>query len=260
MAPESNYRRIVRLVEEKIRSGEYPPGHRLPAERELCTIFGVSRITARQAMTELAHSKLVIRRQGQGTFVAETKVNSSLLGFFSLSEALKAQGLLVATRVVTQGLVTPTVATATTLGLAPGEKVFELVRVRLLDGEPLALETSELSARRFPGLDRGDFGARSLYGVLRSDYGVQLAHARETLEPILPSREEMQLLGQTTTAPAILLLRTTFDAGETAVEVARAIIRGDRCRLVFELWADQRTRSRGGPVPGLNPLEGDHSH
>jgi GntR family transcriptional regulator len=241
LSVEPNYKRIVRLLEEKIRSGEYPPGHQLPPERELCAVYGVSRITARQAMAELANARLIVRRQGQGTFVAEVKVDSSLLGYFSLSEALKAQGFLIATKVVSQETARADAETAEKLGLAPGAEIFRLVRVRLLDGEPLALETSCLPTARFPGIAAYDFAGRSLYAVLRHEYRATLARARETLEPMLPDRDQVALLRLAKPLPALLLMRTTFDDGDTPVEAADAIIRGDRCRMLFELWADQRS-------------------
>jgi GntR family transcriptional regulator len=243
---EPSYRRIVRLLEEKIRSGEYPPGHRLPPERELCEIYGVSRITARQALAELAQRDLVERHQGQGTFVMRARVESSLLGFFSISEALKADGRLVSTRVVSTERSSPTEAEAVALGCARGDRVFRIVRLRFVDGDPYALETSALRAERFAGLDRYDFGARSLYDVLAREYGTQLVRARETLAPVVLTPSEAELRNVGVEQPALRLIRTTFDAGATATEASGALIRGDRCQLLFELWADQRATLKVG--------------
>src|SRR5437868_1411346 len=152
MSSEPNYKRIVRLLEAKIQSGDYPPGHRLPPERELCELFGVSRITARQALAELAQRKLVVRNQGQGTFVAKSRIESSLLGFFSISEALKADGRLVSTRVISAALAAPAADEAVALQSAGNARVFRLTRLRFVDGEPYALETSAMAAERFPNL------------------------------------------------------------------------------------------------------------
>jgi GntR family transcriptional regulator len=246
VSTEPNYRRIVRLVEERIRSGEYPPGHRLPPERELCEIYGVSRITARQALSELAQRDLVERRQGQGTFVMRPRVESSLLGFFSISEALKADGRLVSTRVVKTELALPDKAEAAALGCGPNDKVFRLMRVRFVDGDPYALETSTLLARRFKGIERYDFGARSLYDVLAREYATQLVRARETLAPVLLTPAQAELLNVGVDQPALRLTRTTFDNDGTATEASGALIRGDRCQLLFELWADKRATLKAG--------------
>lgn len=245
MSGEPSYRRIVRVLEDRIQSGEYPPGHRLPPERELCEIFGVSRITARQALSELAQRRLVVRHQGQGTFVSRAGLESSLLGFFSISEALKADGRLVATRVVSTGLATPEAAEATALGMGPRARVVRIVRLRLVDGDPYALETSTLVAMRFPGLQTYDFGARSLYDALGRDYGTRLVRARETVAPVLLDEAQAALLGVDIRQPALRLDRTTYDDRNVATEAASALVRGDRCQLLFELWADQRT-SRSG--------------
>ena len=240
MSAEPNYRRIVRLLEEKIVSGVYPPGYRLPPERELCEIYGVSRVTARQALAELAQRDLVVRHQGQGTFVMRPKVDSSLLGFFSISEALKADGRLVSTRVVSAEITRPNKPEAVALGCELEELVLRLVRLRFVDGDPYALETSTLIMNRFPGLDGYDFGTRSLYEVLAREYCTQLVRARETLAPVMLTAEQAELLRVGVEQPALRLIRTTFDARGAATEAAGALIRGDRCQLLFELWADMR--------------------
>lgn len=240
MASEPNYKRIARLLEAKIQSGDFPPGHQLPPERELCEIYGVSRITARQALAELSSRKLVVRNQGQGTFVAKAAIESSLLGFFSISEALKADGRLVSTRVISRKLTTPDRAEAAALGCDLADEVLRLERLRFVDGDPYALETSTLISSSYPGLDRYDFGARSLYDVLTRDYGTRLVRARETLAPVLITREQAQLLDVSIEQPAMRLTRTTFDSRNVAVEASGALIRGDRCQLWLELWADQR--------------------
>lgn len=241
MSSEPNYKRIVRLLEAKIQSGDYPPGHRLPPERELCELFGVSRITARQALAELAQRKLVVRNQGQGTFVARSRIESSLLGFFSISEALKADGKLVSTRVISAELTSPAAHEASALQSAADAKVFRLTRLRFVDGEPYALEASAMAAERFPNLGRFDFGARSLYDVLAREYGTQLVRARETLAPVMLTAEQAELLQVRIDQPALRLSRTTYDRGNVAAEAATALIRGDRCQLLFELWADRRS-------------------
>ncbi len=240
MNSEPNYRRIVRLLEERIVSGEYPPGYRLPPERELCEIYGVSRVTARQALAELAQRDLVVRHQGQGTFVRRPKVDSSLLGFFSISEALRADGRLVSTRVVSAEIAHPSAPEAEALGCEFEELILRLIRVRFVDGDPYALETSTLQSKRFPGLERYDFGARSLYDVLAREYATQLVRARETLAPVLLKPEQAELLQVGVDQPALRLVRTTFDGNGVATEAAGALIRGDRCQLLFELWADMR--------------------
>jgi GntR family transcriptional regulator len=244
LSGEPNYRRIVRVLEGKIEAGEYPPGHRLPPERELCEIFGVSRITARQALSELSRRRLVVRHQGQGTFVSRPGVESSLLGFFSISEALKADGRLVATRVVSTSLATPDTGEATTLGCDVQAPVVRIVRIRLVDGDPYALETSTLLASRFPGLEAFDFGTRSLYDVMARSFGTRLVRARETVAPVILTEPQADLLGVDTRQPALRLMRSTYDDRNVATEAASALIRGDRCQLLFELWADQRTAER----------------
>src|SRR3990172_1139894 len=79
---ESNipyYLQLIDLLKEKIAQGTWKPGDQIPSEPELCSIYGVSRTVVRQALMELELEGLIIRRKGKGTFIAEPKINESLV-------------------------------------------------------------------------------------------------------------------------------------------------------------------------------------
>ena len=91
---------------------------------------------------------------------------------------------------------------------------------------------------------RPDFATRSLYDVLAREYGTQLVRARETVAPVLLTPEQAELLQVSVDQPALRLIRTTFDSKGVASEAAGALIRGDRCQLLFELWSDMRAAQK----------------
>lgn len=238
---EPQHTRLAQLIEKRVKSGEYPIGARIPSERDLCEIYGVSRITVRQAIAELTERGVLNRQQGRGTFVATPRIEQSLLDHFTFAEELRDKGLLVASTVLLQEVTEAPAEPAAHLGVEQGASVFHLVRQRRADGEPYAIETTYLPLEHFPGVEHADFGARSLYEVLATDYGVQPVTARETFEPVLVRPRESQDLNVKAGSPALLLLRTTYDSTGRAVEFARALIRGDRCRMLVELRADRGT-------------------
>jgi GntR family transcriptional regulator len=123
--------------------------------------------------------------------------------------------------------------TADALALTPGDEVYEVVRLRLSDGAPLALERSLFPAARFPRLlDHPLEG--SMYELLEKEYGEQPARAVERLEPVVADAREGEILEVATGSPLMLVERTAYDASGTPIEYARDLFRGDRTRVLVE--------------------------
>ena len=221
-------------IEGRIRAGEWTARSRLPPERELSRQLDVSRSTVRQALAELEDRGLITRHQGRGTFVARPRIQAELGGFFSLRDALKARGIRLETRVLDVTLVEAARGEAQELGLLPGQPIVRIDRLRSTEGEPLVIDTAHLPAARFPGLASTDLARRSLYDILREDYDCIVATAAETLEPVILTPAECELLGVPPNAPAMLIRRLTRDRGDAIVELATALLRGDRARLLLQ--------------------------
>ncbi len=222
-------------VEESIRTGAWPAGSRLPTERELGRRFGVSRATVRHALADLARRGLVRRRQGSGTFVAEPPVVADITASFSISSALRARGLRLATRLLASEVADAERSVAADLGVLPGDRVVRIERLRTVESEPLILEVAHLPAALFPGLEGEDATERSLYEVLASRYGRVVASATESIEPVILTARESALLGVAANAPALLMRRVTLDRDGVRVESSQALLRGDRARFLLEL-------------------------
>jgi GntR family transcriptional regulator len=229
------YLQIEDRVAEAVSSGDFQPGDRLPPERELAEQLGVSRMTLRQALQTLERRGLVRRVVGRhgGTFVAEPKLERDLSAPAGLTEQLRRQGHRAGARVLSEQEGPCSRRTAGALGLHAGDRVFEVVRLRLSDGAPLALERSLFPAARFAGLlDLSLDG--SLYELLERNFGVRVTRAVERLEPVIAGPREAALLSVPEGAPLLLVERTAFDAGDGAVEYARDLFRGDRTKVVVE--------------------------
>jgi GntR family transcriptional regulator len=247
---------IASRAERRIRSGAWAPGTRLPPERELCDLLHVSRTTLRLALDELEQRGLISRHQGRGTYVSRQRVDAAVSGYFTISAALRSRGLVLTTRVVTAGQVGSGRSVAHDLGILPGDPIIHLERVRSLADEPLLLETTDLPAERFPGLESADFASRSLYDILREDYGSVVEAAIESLEPVILTPHESTLLGLPRHAPAMLIRRVSTDQAGAHVELSHLLLRGDRSRFLLERrvresWAgapsDQEPTT--GPMP-----------
>ena len=225
---------VATSIEARIRADEWAPGSRLPPERELGRVFDVSRSTLRLALAELEERGLITRHQGRGTFVARPRLQADLGRYFSLRDSLRARGIRLETRVLGVAVVEASRGVAQELGLLPGESVARVDRLRSTEGEPLVIDSAHLPAARFPGLEDQDLATRSLYDILREDYGCHVATADETLEPVILTPDECRLLGVPANAPALLIRRLTRDRDDAIVELATALLRGDRARLLLQ--------------------------
>jgi GntR family transcriptional regulator len=198
--------------------GGLDPGTRLPPERELARRLQVARMTVRHALDSLERRGLVARQVGRGggTFVAEPKLE--LTGLAALSDQLRALGRTAGAHVLSARL----------LG-----SDFELVRVRLADGEPVALERMLLPADVFPGLlDEPLEG--SIYELMRERYDVAPAHVTERVEPSFADADDAAALEIEPGAAVFRVDRTTHDAAGRVIELSRDVFPGDRVRVVWE--------------------------
>ena len=221
------YAQIVAQIERAIADGELGPGDRLPPERELAAEHGVSRMTVRQALQTLESRGLLRRAIGRngGSFVAKPKLERDLGTFSGLSEQLRRQGMAAGARVISADEV---------------DGAIEIVRVRLADGEPLALERSSFPADRFAGLLELDLTG-SLYELLGEHFDAAPVRAVERIEPVLADVEEGEALGVARGTPLMLVDRTAYDAAGLVVETARDVFRGDRTRIVA--WTSELVRA-----------------
>ncbi|MER5914361.1 GntR family transcriptional regulator [Streptomyces sp. NPDC001982] len=210
------------------------PGSRMPAERLLAVQLDTSRTTVRQALQELVGEGRLDRIQGKGTFVARPKLYRTLL-LTSHTEDMKAQGLEPASQVLEMGQIEADGKLAGLLGIAVGESVLRIERLRLASGEPMAIETTHLSTRRFPRLRQSLATYSSLYTALAEVYGVHLTEAEEAIETSLATPREAALLATDVGLPMLLLSRHSRDAQGTPVEWVRSVYRGSRYKFTVTL-------------------------
>lgn len=227
------YEQLSRAIAEAIYAGRLPPGAMLPAEPTLAARLGVSRQTVNQALTALARRGLVIRRRGVGTVVVGPQVEQPLGALYSFLRTLLAQGRVPATRVLACRATVDVESSPLLTGRPDGE-VFEITRLRLVDGEPFAVETIHLPlacGERLP-LDR--IAQEALYDVLQDVCGLVVTQADETLRPVTLEPLDADLLSLPVGDPAFLVERVGY-AGQRPVEVRRSLIRGDRYRFRVHL-------------------------
>jgi GntR family transcriptional regulator len=231
------YYQIRQQIKESIARGDIAPGQALPSERELCTRYGVSRPTVRQALQELLHEGLLERRRGIGTYVTQPKIQHRLGSVLGFSERMEREGRQPSTRLLEQMVIRGSETGAeisAALQIGADARVLRLLRLRCADQEPVILETVHVPLDRFPGLETHDFANLSLYRTLQHHYRIVICHLRETLEPVLLTPDEAALLATTLDRPSMRMVITTYDQAERLVEHTFSLVRGDRFQYYIE--------------------------
>jgi GntR family transcriptional regulator len=232
------YFQLRQHVRLRIEGGEWPSGERIPSETELTEQFGVSRATVREALSELVREGLLERRQGFGTVVRDRKITQDVSQFYTFPSAMIGAGLRPSTEVLSVETVLFDAGVAHHLGRRSSEdRAVKVSRLRFADGEPLILESSYLPAELFPDFTMERLAGRSLYNVLREDYGVVVVRGRESFEPIVVEGDEAKRLGVPAHSPGMLVQREAFDSTGRCVEFCNSVVRGDRARYTVELSA-----------------------
>jgi GntR family transcriptional regulator len=231
-SPKPLYEQIKEFILHHIQEGTFKPHTRIPSERELAQRFGVNRLTVTKAIKELEQAGLVYVRIGKGTFIAPETYNLQLDTLMGFTEEMRQRGHAVTSRVLNATVSEATAESASHLNVPVGTRVAILRRVRCVNQQPIALETSTLVAAACPDiLLHHNFAVESLYHVLRTRYGLALAYAEQTLEARPAAREEAILLEIAERAPVLAIQRVTYDDRGRAVEYASSAYRGDRYKF-----------------------------
>jgi GntR family transcriptional regulator len=219
------YLQLTAQLTELIHTGTLEPNYRLPSERELSEILNVSRITTRLAVQELLESGLVYREQGRGTFVAEPKMRG-VQGFTSFSEYMQNQGLTPGSKIINQELVGVDEKLAETLHINMGDPALHLVRLRLADGRPVAIQSAYLPSSMVPGLEKENLVNRSLFEILRQKYFIHPAWTEAAVEASAATAEQARWLEIKSGEPVLIVRGLTFTESFEVVESVRTVYPG----------------------------------
>jgi GntR family transcriptional regulator len=227
------YVQLRKRIEAAIASGLLPPESALPPEREIATVTELSRVTVRKAMSDLAEQGIVVQRQGSGSFVAPRKarVEQSLSQLTSFTEDMARRGLRAESHWLERGLFLPNADEVAILGLAPGDQVARLARLRMADARPMAIERASLSMAVLPNPLAV---THSLYDVL-GRAGLRPVRAVQKISAINLDAADADLLDLPVQAAGLRIERVSYLADGRVAEFTRSVYRGDAYDFVAEL-------------------------
>lgn len=224
----THYERIKDYLTDKVMSGEWPAGHRIPTEEELVALFQVSRMTVHRAVRELTTEGLVHRRPGAGTFVSNERPSLDLVAVRNIADDVRSRGHAHSSIVHLLQRETATPEVAGSLGLKTGARVFHSMIVHLENHWPIQLEDRYVNPAAAPEYLKQDFTDHTPNAYLMT-VG-PLERVEHTIEAVLPTPAVCELLRIHAGEPCLLLNRRTWSMGRV---VSRAWLThpGSRYRL-----------------------------
>lgn len=235
------YCQLAEVIINEIETKGLEENDRLPAEREYCEKYKLSRATVRQAIDYLEKKGYIYKIQGSGTFVSSRRLKQKLLKFYSFTEEMKKQGKIPESKILSFKTIEADDKISKELNLSKKEKVFELVRIRLADGEKVMYEKTYLPYKKFLNLSKKDLLTSPLYDILQSRYRLTFTKAIERFSVGVSDTHVSDMLSISYGTPIINLQRWTY-TGIEIIEYTISSVRGDKFEFEVELDKEQNNR------------------
>jgi GntR family transcriptional regulator len=231
------YVQLRELLRSRIQAGEWGEDDAMPTEDVLAAQFTVSRATVRQALTDLVHEGLIVRRAGLGTFPRPARMILRMERFLSFSDDLRDRGLRPGARLLGVRLTDAAEAPEAVAREFGTSRLISISTLRLASERPVVVFTHLFPAERFNFLlnERLDDPQLSFYELIVRKHGIRYARARGEIAAVAATPEERALLELAADVPQPLIeLRTrTYDEDGVLMEYSRAVVRSDRYGLTF---------------------------
>jgi DNA-binding GntR family transcriptional regulator len=245
---EANYQPAYRKIEQALREriARLPPGERLPSDSELCAQFGVSRMTARNAMERLALDGLIRREPGRGSFVAQAPAHRRTNRLMTFTQEMRRAGRMPASRVLVREIRPSSMAEATDLDIPPRQPIVHLRRLRLADDQPIALESAVLVGDCARAVMTADLANGSLHETLARS-GIVLRRGSGTITAAMATHEDARLFDIRLGSPLLVERRIIEDDRGRRIERTESRYPADRYGL--EVQFDVESSALDGARP-----------
>ena len=234
--------RIAEKIECYIIENNLKPGDTLPSERQLCEAWNCNRMTFRAAAKRLIAAGILASTPLVNYYIPEPRMLRNLQDLGSFSDWVKSQGKTLKNRRVSQSVITASARMAERLQLPRDSQVLQIIRVRVIDDVPVALDTSVLSLDRYPGLETYDFEGLSRYALLKEKYGVEISHGTEDISLTIADEAEAGWLEIPEGSACYFLTGMTYASQNVPGESFESVARTDKMKFVSELGREARKK------------------
>ncbi|MEB2492027.1 GntR family transcriptional regulator [Peribacillus frigoritolerans] len=233
-SPSPIYHQLEEEIKGAIQSLGLVPGEMIPSEKEYTEKYGISRMTVRQAISNLVNGGYLYRQRGKGTFVAEHKSEPPLQGLTNFTEDMISRGLKPSTRVISFTEVKADHELAAKLEVEAGTAIFELERVRLADRLPMAYERLYIPKDHALDLTE-EIAVSAIHDYVEKKYGLKIQHGRQVIEASIAQKKEAEMLGVAEASPVLLIERRSTLETNQQLAVVRSVYRADRYTFKINL-------------------------
>lgn len=227
------YIQIHNDMKKTIESGEWEVGNRIPAERELAVVFGVSRMTLRQAIQTLVDEGILERHVGDGTYVARKKVQEKMSGVTSFTDLMAEQGKVASSKTITYHVTTPSLSEIEKLQLSDGELVLRMERIRYADSLPICFEVATVPNKLVDGYSKTEITS-SLYRTLEEKAELTLGGAQQTVSAMSAAENIAEYLSIKRGEAILRLRQVSFLKNGEPFEYVRTQYVGNRFEFYLE--------------------------
>ena len=222
------YLQLREVVRNKIEEGEYAPGTAIPSENELSELYGVNRLTVRNALDALVSEGLLVRIQGKGAFVVGDRIERDLDSLSGFRQTMNDRNASPEAKILAKTRRKAGRKYARIFGIGEDDDIFYIRRLNPANGEPVSMEHTYIPASKVPKLDGIDLGVFSLYEVY-GFYGLNPVRAYETLDLVSLEARDARMLDVEPGQVVMLLTCYTYDENDDVIEYTCGYTRVDKC-------------------------------
>ena len=229
---EKLYIQVMRLVVDEIGRGTWGIGDRIPSEDELATRFGVSKITIRQALSNLAADGYLMKIQGRGTFIAGNRPVVGLTMKTGFTDGLFGRGVQETREVLERGVVEPPAVVRSLL--ANNGPIYRIATRRLAEGVPVSSDEAFIPAGLLPGIEEQDLGGFALFATIQERGTRKVFKMRQAVEITTMTQREADALGAEAGKPVLAVHRLLIGPEDQPLAYSRIVEIGERFKLETE--------------------------
>jgi len=213
------YLQIKKIITEGLVEGLWHPGQSIPSEIELAHSYNVSQGTVRKAIDELTAEKILIRRQGKGTFIASHNEEDNQLRFLKLTSNLGKKEKFD-NKLLSFEKEKASNSLAMSLNISNRSAIFSMKRILTFNQRPLVLDLIKVPASPFRGLipDKVIEKKGLMYRMYEMDFDIQILNAKEKIKAVAAESEAAKLLGVSVGSPILSIERVSFTYDNRPIE------------------------------------------
>jgi len=219
---------------EKINTGVWPEGFKIPSENELCEEYGISRITVREALKEMVQAGYLVRKQGKGTYVSKPAVEQSLTSSYSLSADLEQKGQVSEFILLSFKIIESKPSSVALFDIPESEKLYEIIRLRTVDNNAYAWEKAIVPTRYMPDATSKEIKEFGLYPTIEKYSGLYPIEAEEKIEAVICPDAICREMGLPLKSPVMKVKRNT-KSQSGYIEKCESYIFGQRLNVLHKI-------------------------